>query len=169
MGKVHTAAFQQIYKEANAQVPDLGDASWDAQVSRWGSKPLKTEDPSLVKPGSFTGRAYCIKELIHTFFREIYREFKNFIIIAEKTMNFARIFFQTLFKEDGFTWNLLGKRGKDLLNVTVAFFVRPLTYVLDISKLAVGILVPSAAIHGPKVPKPPHNPNPLDDFPGDEL
>lgn len=163
MGKVHTAAHQQIYNEA-AHIPILGDASWNAQVSRWGSKPLKTLDPRLVKPGSFTGRAYCIKELIHTLFREVYRELKNFIIVAEKTMNFVRIFFQTLFKEDGFTWTLLRKRGKDLLNATAAFIARPLTYVLDISKLAVGILVPSAAIHGPKILDPDSNPLPQDDL-----
>ena len=86
MGKVHTAAYQQICKEAS-NIPILGDASWNAQVTRWGSKPLRTLDPSLVKPGSFTGRAYCIKELIHTLVREIYRELKNFVVIAEKTMS----------------------------------------------------------------------------------
>lgn len=126
---------------------ELGDASFRSQVNRWGSKPLETLYPKYLKFSSFAGRAYCAKELFFTPGREVYRAFKNILLIAEKSFTFIREFFQALFKENGYTWGDVGKVGKDILSASLALPSRLLTLGLDVSKLCVGILVPRAAIH----------------------
>lgn len=126
---------------------ELGDASFRSQVNRWGKKPLETLYPKYLKFSSMTGRAYCAKELFFTPGRELYRAGKNLLLIIEKLFNFSREFFQTLFKESGYSWNDLGKNVKDILSATLALPARILTVILDVAKLSAGILVPRAAIH----------------------
>ncbi|MEC7840131.1 MAG: hypothetical protein VX777_08850 [Chlamydiota bacterium] len=122
------------------------DCSWKGQVDRWGHRPLITANKELASMGSFTGRGYCALEFCHTIVREPYRGFKNVLLVWEKIYQFVRNFFETLFSEDGTSWKALSADGKELAGRVLAIFARVLTYMLDLVKLATGILVPAAAI-----------------------
>lgn len=123
------------------------DATFLAQVTRWGSKPLQTFLPKYAKFSSFKGRGYCVKEFFHTIVREPYRAGKNGLLVLERVVNFVREFFQTLFREPSYTWSDVGQNAKNILNATAALPARALTYLLDLVKLATGVLIPRAAIH----------------------
>lgn len=137
-------AQQSVLAEPQARM--LGDASFGGQVDRWGSKPLKTDDENLTKFGSFKGRGACLLSFVATPFRELYREGKNLLVLAEKVFNFARVFFQCLFREDGASWADCRDRLKDVASSFAALFGRVLTVILDELKLGAGILYPGAAI-----------------------
>ncbi len=138
------AALKSVLAESQAR--QLGDASFGGQVDRWGSKPLKTEDENLAKFGSFKGRGACLVNLVATPFREVYREGKNLLVLAEKVLNFVRVFFQCIFREEGTSWTDCRDRLRDVASSFSALFGRIITILLDELKLAAGILYPAAAI-----------------------
>lgn len=123
------------------------DSTWSEQVDRWANRPLKSDNKDLSSFKSFKGRLYCALEFGHTLVREPYRGFKNTLIVAQNALQFIREFFQTLFKEEGYSWGGLKTRGKDLLSNVSALFARGLTYFLDLTKLAAGVLWAKAAIN----------------------
>ncbi|MEM1282921.1 MAG: hypothetical protein AAGG81_05140 [Chlamydiota bacterium] len=143
MAKV--VAQQSVIGEIGANIK-LGDASFRGQVNRWGSKPLKDNNESLTKFGSLKGRGICFLNFVATPFREIYREGKNILVVAEKTLNFVRIFFQCIFREDGMSWSDCRSRLGDIVSSFTALFCRLPTVILDELKLGTGILYPGAAI-----------------------
>lgn len=124
----------------------LGDSGFKGQVDRWGSRPLHTKDSEVVKFSSFKGRGYALLHIGESIFREPYRLFKNFFVVAELIVNFVRNFFQCLFREDGAQWRDLGLRAKNIASAISAILVRTLTFALDLLKLSAGILIPKAAI-----------------------
>lgn len=150
MGDIHVAAKPA---ELNLNMSDcktlglgLADCSLKGQVDRWGSRPLVATNQDLSKFGSLKGRGICLLQVGYTLVREVYRGFKNVLVIFERTFNLIRKFFECLFQENNSSWGDLGERCKQLLGATAALFVRPLTFALDILKLSTGVLVPSAAI-----------------------
>lgn len=126
--------------------PSVADSLIKGQLHRWKTRPIESKDNDLGKFTSFKGRGYVLLELGHTIIREPYRAFKNFLLIAERVYNFVRSFFESLFREPQTTWKETGERGKELLSCVAALFMRPLTFVIDLFKLAGGLFVPAAAI-----------------------
>jgi len=132
-------------------LPTIQDCSLKGQVNRWNQRPLRSINKELNDFSSFKGRGYCVKEFAHTLVREPYRQFKNVMLIWEKIYQFVRNFFETVFREDNHSWKQLGTEGKELLGRIASALVRPLTYLLDLVKLAAGVFVPAAAIYVPAI------------------
>jgi hypothetical protein len=128
----------------------MGDYCLSGQVDRWKSKPLTTDDAKLAEFGSFKGRGACLLNFVTTPLREGFREGKNLLVVAEKVFSFVRVFFETLFREEGATWGNCGDRMKDVLTSVSALLARVVTVILDEFKLAAGILYPAAAIKAPE-------------------
>lgn len=130
--------------------PTLEDCSLKGQMDRLESRPIMTTNAEKAEFTCMEGRTYIALNLIHTVFREPYREVKNVLVVLEKIVNLFRTFFECLFHENH--WSVFTDRTNETLSATTAIVLRPLTWTFDLAKLTVGIAFPKAAIRVVEAP-----------------